>query len=436
MLANILLLVQIFIAIGIVIFVHELGHFIMARLRGVRVDKFSLGFGPRLFGFKKGDTDYMISLFFFFGGFVKMAGEDPEKREKFEKWEYFGQPWWSRCLIVFAGPFMNFVFAYIVFVLMMCIGVKLPDYSTVVGAVEVNSAAGKAGLKYKDEILSVDGRGVKTWNGLFLELKGKKKVLLDVVSGKSAKKLNLELPEDNDPGIVPYLPPVIESVSPASPAYTGGLAEGDEVLKINGTAVTQFSDIGRATVLSEGKELIFEVKRGGKIINRTVKPVKDPIVTNRYMIGITSKAPYFVYERIGVIRALGAGVEQVYSISRLQLVAISKLVTGKMSAKESLGGPVMIVQSAANMAKKGMNDFIFFFAFVSVALGLFNLIIPIPVVDCGVLLMFLFEGIRGKPLSFKVQNMLAQGGFFLLIGLALLVTWNDIARMVARHLLK
>ena len=209
-----------------------------------------------------------------------------------------------------------------------------------------------------------------------------------------------------------------------------------QIVKINGAAILQFSDIGKATVASEGKDLIFEVKRQEKLLTRTVKPVKDTLVSNRYIIGITSKAPFFYYERIGVFKALYLGLDQVYSISRLQVVAIYKLITGKMSAKESLGGPVMIVQSAANMAKKGMNDFIFFFAFVSVALGLFNLIIPIPVVDCGVLLMFLLEGIRGKPLSFKVQNILAQGGFFLLIGLAVVVTWNDIARMIARHLLK
>ena len=282
----------------------------------------------------------------------------------------------------------------------------------------------------------MDGKDIKTWNGFYSEFKNKKSVLLKVVSGKAAKEVKIELPEDHILGLMPYVPPVVESVSPASPAYIGGLTEGDEIVKINGAAILQFSDIGKATVASEGKDLIFEVKRQEKLLTRTVKPVKDTLVSNRYIIGITSKAPFFYYERIGVFKALYLGLDQVYSISRLQVVAIYKLITGKMSAKESLGGPVMIVQSAANMAKKGMNDFIFFFAFVSVALGLFNLIIPIPVVDCGVLLMFLLEGIRGKPLSFKVQNILAQGGFFLLIGLAVVVTWNDIARMIARHLLK
>ena len=436
MLTNILLIFQIVIAIGIVIFVHELGHFTMARIRGVRVDKFSLGLGPRLFGFKRGDTDYMISLFFFFGGFIKMAGEDPENRQKFEKWEYFGQPWWSRSLIVFSGPFMNFVFAYIVFVLMMTIGVKIPDYTTVIGGVEKSSIAEKAGLKFKDEILAVDGKEVKTWSGLYKEFKDKKSVVLKLSSGSKNREVKLDLPKDMLLGINQYVPPVIESVSPASPAYVRGLTEGDEVLKINGTAVFQFTDIGKATVASEGKELVFEVKRDGKVITRKVKPIKDTIVSNRYIIGITSKAPFYYYERIEILKALGLGVEQVYSISRLQIVAIGKLITGKMSAKDSLGGPVMIVQSAANMAKRGMNDFIFFFAFVSVALGLFNLIIPIPIVDCGVLLMFILEGIRGKPLSFKVQNILVQGGVFFMIALGVIITWNDIARMVARYFIK
>ncbi|MFH1074582.1 MAG: RIP metalloprotease RseP [Candidatus Firestonebacteria bacterium] len=433
---KILLALQIFIAVGVVILVHELGHFMMARYMGVRVDKFSLGFGPRLFGFKRGDTDYMICLFFFFGGFVKMAGEDPENREKFEKWEYFGQPWWSRALIVFAGPFMNFVFAYIVFVLLMSIAIKVPDYTTRIGGVEKNSLAEKAGFKYNDEILSVNGKEVKSWSALYNEFADKKNVVIKVTEGGKSRELKLDYSKDKSLGISPFVLPVIDSVSPGSPAYAAGLNEGDEVRKIDGIAVNQFADIGKATIASEGKEMLFEIKRGKEILTRKVKPMKDAIVTNKYIIGISSRPPSFTYEKVNFFKSLGLAGEQVYSISKLQLVAISKLVTGKMSAKESLGGPVMIVQSAANMAKRGMNDFIFFFAFISVALGLFNLIIPIPVVDCGVLILFILEGIRGKPVSFKVQSFLAQAGFFLLIAMAILVTWNDIAKIVARNLIK
>src|SRR3989339_119471 len=537
---KILLALQIFIAVGVVILVHELGHFLMARYMGVRVDKFSLGFGPRLFGFKRGDTDYMVCLFFFFGGYVKMAGEDPENRQKFEKWENFGQPWWSRALIVFAGPFMNFVFAYVVFVLLMSFAIKVPDYTTRIGGVEKNSIAEKAGLKYKDEILSVNGKEVKSWSDfvkkfdneknnvlkvtdggkkrvfkikysesgipgvssselpviesvsseidgfekgdeilkidgvaikqftdiekafiasagkeILFEVKRGKEILtrkvkpmkdavftneciLKINDGGKSRELKLEYSKNNVLGISPFVLPVIDSVSPGSPAYAAGLNEGDEILKINGAVVSQFADIGKATITSEGKEMLFEIKRekNKEVITRKVKPMKDAIVTNKYIIGISSKAPLSSYEKVNFFKSLGLAGVQVYSISKLQLVAISKLVTGKMSARESLGGPVMIVQSAANMAKKGMNDFIFFFAFISVALGLFNLIIPIPVVDCGVLILFILEGIRGKPVSFKVQSFLAQAGFFLLIALAVLVTWNDIAKIVTRNLIK
>ena len=523
---KLLLAIQIFVAVGIVILVHELGHFLMARYRGVRVDKFSLGFGPRLFGFKRGDTDYMICLFFFFGGFVKMAGEDPENREKFEKWEYFGQPWWSRSLIVFAGPFMNFVFAYIVFVLIMTIGVKYPDHTTRIGSVEKYSIAEKAGLKKNDEILSVNGQEVKSWSEFVDKFNKEKTPVLLVTDGKKPREIKLDYLKDKGPEyIIPvigsvtagspafaagfkegdevlkidgasinefadivkataaskgkelvfelkrdkktvkctvkpmkdsviankyiigiravpfpdisyYESPVIDSVSPGTPAYKAGLNEGDEVLKINGVAIDQFLEIGKATMTSEGKEMLFEIKRGKEIITRKVTPMKDNVVTNSYIIGISGKAPFYKYDRTNFFKALGYAGERIYYISKLQLVAISKLITGKMSAKDSLGGPVMIVQSAANMAERGMSEFITFFAFISVALGLFNLIIPIPVVDCGVLLLFILEGIRGKPVSFKVQNILAQGGFFLLIALAVIITWNDIAKIVLRNLIK
>src|SRR3989339_433270 len=481
---KILLALQIFIAVGVVILVHELGHFLMARYMGVRVDKFSLGFGPRLFGFKRGDTDYMVCLFFFFGGYVKMAGEDPENRQKFEKWEYFGQPWWSRALIVFAGPFMNFVFAYVVFVLLMSFAIKVPDYTTRIGGVEKNSIAEKAGLKYKDEILSVNGKEVKSWSDFVKKFDNEKNNVLKVTDGGKKRVFKIKYSESGIPGVSSSELPVIESVS----SEIDGFEKGDEILKIdgvaikqftdiekafiasagkeilfevkrgkeiltrkvkpmkdavftnecilkiNGAVVSQFADIGKATITSEGKEMLFEIKRekNKEVITRKVKPMKDAIVTNKYIIGISSKAPLSSYEKVNFFKSLGLAGVQVYSISKLQLVAISKLVTGKMSARESLGGPVMIVQSAANMAKKGMNDFIFFFAFISVALGLFNLIIPIPVVDCGVLILFILEGIRGKPVSFKVQSFLAQAGFFLLIALAVLVTWRDIAATISQ----
>ncbi|OGV12013.1 MAG: RIP metalloprotease RseP, partial [Stygiobacter sp. RIFOXYA2_FULL_38_8] len=196
---KLLLAIQIFVAVGIVILVHELGHFLMARYRGVRVDKFSLGFGPRLFGFKRGDTDYMVCLFFFFGGFVKMAGEDPENRVKFEKWEYFGQPWWSRSLIVFAGPFMNFVFAYIVFVLIMTIGVKYPDHTTRIGSVEKYSIAEKAGLKKNDEILSVNGQEVKSWSEFVDRFNKEKTPVLLVTDGKKPREIKLDYLKDKGP---------------------------------------------------------------------------------------------------------------------------------------------------------------------------------------------------------------------------------------------
>src|SRR3989339_206909 len=431
---KILLALQIFIAVGVVILVHELGHFLMARYMGVRVDKFSLGFGPRLFGFKRGDTDYMVCLFFFFGGYVKMAGEDPENRQKFEKWEYFGQPWWSRALIVFAGPFMNFVFAYVVFVLLMSFAIKVPDYTTRIGGVEKNSIAEKAGLKYKDEILSVNGKEVKSWSDFVKKFDNEKNNVLKVTDGGKKRVFKIKYSESGIPGVSSSELPVIESVS----SEIDGFEKGDEILKIDGVAIKQFTDIEKAFIASAGKEILFEVKRekNKEVITRKVKPMKDAIVTNKYIIGISSKAPLSSYEKVNFFKSLGLAGVQVYSISKLQLVAISKLVTGKMSARESLGGPVMIVQSAANMAKKGMNDFIFFFAFISVALGLFNLIIPIPVVDCGVLILFILEGIRGKPVSFKVQSFLAQAGFFLLIALAVLVTWNDIAKIVTRNLIK
>ena len=176
--------------------------------------------------------------------------------------------------------------------------------------------------------------------------------ILKINDGGKSRELKLEYSKNNVLGISPFVLPVIDSVSPGSPAYAAGLNEGDEILKINGAVVSQFADIGKATITSEGKEMLFEIKRekNKEVITRKVKPMKDAIVTNKYIIGISSKAPLSSYEKVNFFKSLGLAGVQVYSISKLQLVAISKLITGKMSAKDSLGGPVMIVQSAANMA--------------------------------------------------------------------------------------
>jgi len=500
---------EIIIALGLVVFFHELGHFIVAKLRGVKVLKFSLGFGPKLIGVKKGDTDYVISALPF-GGYVKMAGEDlTEGNLTGEKWEFFGQPWWSRILIVVLGPIMNFVLALITFILISWYGIRIPTYSTVIGNVEVGSTAEKSGFKPLDKIVSVDDKLVFCWyefekyifeksrvnvkilregkeisidsrinekgiTGLKLnkdlvvvsnvdkdsiaEVSGfkpfdriisingkslssqsefkklsleKSSVVVKVLRGNKELKIKSYVSEKGIDGLEPNIPPVIDSVNPGSPAYKSGLKSGDIILAINNKPISQWLELQKAVLASEGKELNLKIKRGKDIIYRSITPVRDDILTKRFLIGVSPTAEFSYKERQNFIESIKTGFEKVYFLTILQLKGIYMIITNKISIKDSLGGPVMIVQAAASVAQKGLIDFLGFFGFINVSLGLINLF-PIPLVDGGYILVFLIEGIRRKPLSVKYMQIFQQVGFVIIILIAIIVTYNDILRILNR----
>ncbi|MFH1825029.1 MAG: RIP metalloprotease RseP [Candidatus Firestonebacteria bacterium] len=431
--------IKVIIALGVVIFFHELGHFIVAKLRGVKVLKFSLGFGPKLIGVKKGDTEYVISALPF-GGYVKMAGEDLKEGNLIgEKWEFFGQPWWSRILIVVVGPIMNFALAVITFIFIFWYGIDFPTYSTQVGSVEVGSNAEKSGFKPFDKIVSVDAKLVSSWyefekyvfeRSQFKE-KGLSYFVVKVLREDKELEIKSEVSEKGMAGLEPNILPIIDSVNPGSPAYKSGLKCGDEILAVNNKPISQWLEFQKVVLTCGGKELSLKIKRLEAIIFKNVVPVKDNILTKRFLIGISPKTNLFYKERLGVVESIKNGFEKVYFLTVLQLKAIYMIITNKVSAKDSLGGPVMVIQVASSAAQKGLIDFLGFFAFINASLGLVNLL-PIPLVDGGYILVFLIEGIRRKPLSVKYMQIFQQIGLFIIISIAVLVTYNDVLRILSR----
>lgn len=352
-----LTLIATIIVLGSLIFVHEFGHFLVAKLVGIKVLVFSLGFGRKVFGFTLGETDYRVSILPL-GGYVKLAGESPEEEleEADEESAFVKQPLWKRFATVAAGPFFNLFFA--LFILMMVFVVKgVPlGLSTDIGSVKKDSPAMKAGLRSGDRVLAVNGKRVGEWAELSDLVQGAKGAEIEITVEREAKELSF-------------------LVAPK---------------------MTTYKDLA-------GKE------------------------QKRYLIGITALGT-ILYENVGVGEALVQASVYSWNITRLTVVIIKKLLVREISAT-NLAGPIGIAQMAGQQAKKGLVDLIFFTALLSINLGILNLL-PIPIFDGGHLLFFTIEFIQRKPLSERNQAIAQRAGLVIVIMLAILVFYNDIARLV------
>lgn len=249
----VIIAIEIILGIGVLIFVHELGHFLVAKYRGIKVEKFSLGFGPKLLGFKIGETEYMISLILF-GGYVKMAGENPGEPLKGEKWEYLVQPWWSRLMVVFAGPAMNYILAIFIFSSLWYFGMKIPEFTDepVIGDIMPSYPAYRSGIKSGDRVLDINGKKIKRWTELSetIHNSANKKVSLTVIRNSKKFKVNLipKLDENIKKGLIGVSPKIekytIKKLSIDKAILTGT----NQTLNITGMFFVWFKDLIRGKV--------------------------------------------------------------------------------------------------------------------------------------------------------------------------------------------
>ncbi|MEK6645602.1 MAG: RIP metalloprotease RseP [Candidatus Firestonebacteria bacterium] len=427
---SIIIGLEVALFLGIVIFIHELGHFFMAKKRGVKVEKFSLGFGPKIIGFKRGDTEYLISVIPF-GGYVKMAGENPEEELKGEKWEYLSQPFWARILIVTAGPFMNFVLAFILFSLVYAIGMNIPTYSTKIGIVKTESEASKLDIRVGDIITEIDGKNISNWEQLMrvFPKEGKVQIVLTRNQEKLTKELIVE--KDKDFGILPYRLPIVGSIVPMYPAEKAGLKPNDLIISIEGKEIKQWDEMSEIIYANPEKEISITVKRDDKILDFKLTPKateSEKINIKKIgLIGISPPVEMVYKERFGIFNSIGRGFTQTITLTGVIADWFLKLLTGGVSVKESLGGPILIGQIAVKQAKAGLTDLMNFIAFLSLNLFILNLL-PVPIFDGGHVVLCLIEGIRRKPLSLKIQTVLNHIGFAIIILLMVFATYNDIIR--------
>ncbi len=418
------------VALGLLIFVHELGHFLAARFFGVKVETFSIGFGPKLFKFRCCQTEFAVSLIPL-GGYVKMAGEDPGKPVESPD-EFYAKPPWQRIVIALAGPVMNLLLAVVFFTVSFSMGRYVPSYQ--VEAARVGFSLSKnTSLKPGDIIVRANGNPVKNWKELnqIVALNPDRDISLEVKRDNHLQTVVVHTGVDKRSGIgvlpvVPAIKPVIGRVIKGSPAEKAGLKPGDVILRINGRDITRWEQVVELIGNSKGKPVILTVLRNGKKIKITVYPVFNKRV-RRYTIGIVPKVD-MVFVKYPIPEAFKKGIEEFKSQTSLFFTFLYKLVTGQASVK-SLGGPILIAEVAGKAAQAGVSSFIYFLGFISLQLGYFNLL-PLPVLDGGLIVLFLIEILRRKPVSRQFIERFQQVGLAIIGLLMAVVFYNDVMRLI------
>jgi len=432
-----------FLVLGVLVILHEAGHFLVARFLGAQADVFSFGFGKRIWGFERGGTDYRISLIPF-GGYVRIPGLGPDESdvagsEEIDE-DYELLPRWKRALILFGGPVTNMVAAPLFLAVAFMIGMNVPAYRSelpVVGWVEPDSPATEAGIQAGDKVLSLDGRTIGSWEelensmlssggqevGLRIERSGREQDI--VLTPKKMTRYALGYS-----GLLPPLDARIVQTIPNSPAFRAGLKAGDLILSVNGEAVQQFYDLIRLISPHPKEKVEIVVDRDGREMSFELVPDDQG---GEGKIGIAMIFPQKI-ERFGPIAALGAAVRDCRRMTSDTFRVLGRLLTGKASIKQ-MSGPIDIARISGQAAKSGLHSLIWLMGVISLQLGIFNLL-PIPVLDGGHLTIIAVETAMRRDLSLKLKERILEIGFIALMVLMVVVVFNDILKILPENLYK
>lgn len=441
------------VAVGIIVIVHEFGHFWVARRVGVRVLRFSVGFGKPLLRRRFGadNTEFVVAAIPL-GGYVKMLDEREVEVAPQERHRAFNtQSLSSRAAIVAAGPAINFVLALVAYALTFMMGVT--GLTPLVGGVEDGSPAATAGFERGDRLVAIGDHDVASWSDARLRLidrsmDGGKEAVEVTVTAASGDRVErplgvsgVTLEEGQQDPVqklgfhywFPDLPPLITQVQPDSPAAAAGLQGGDRVVRANGEPIDDWRAWVEYVREHPGETLSVTIKRDDETRELSLTPAETEQGVGQ--IGAYGPEPdadererMFTTVRHGPIDATTEGLAKTWEVSRLTVRVVVRLVTGE-AALSNISGPVTIAQYAGESAQIGVSQFIGFLALISISIGILNLL-PIPVLDGGHLLYFLIEAIRGKPLSERAQGIGQQIGLVVLFGLMTLALYNDFHRLV------
>jgi regulator of sigma E protease len=439
------------IALGVLVTIHEFGHFWVARRCGVKVLRFSIGFGtPLLRWHDRQGTEFVVAAIPL-GGYVKMLDE----REAEVAPEQFSQafnrkPVGQRIAIVAAGPLANFMLAFVFFWLLAMLGSQ--QVRPVIGAVAPASLAASAGLLAGQELVAINGQPVTGWAAVNLQLvrrlgeSGTLEVLVREADSNVQSLHQLQLHDwlqgvaEPDPisalGVQPWRPeitPILAELDPDGPAFAAGFKVGDRLLSLNAEPLTQWQQVVDKVRGLAGQRVLFSVQRGDQVIEVpvTLAARGDAAALSGYL-GAGVQAPEWPAEMLRKVsfnpaEAVVEGLQRTWTMSALTLDSMKKMLIGQLSVK-NLSGPITIAKVAGASAQSGIGDFLNFLAYLSISLGVLNLL-PIPVLDGGHLLFYLVEWVRGRPLPERVQAWGMQIGISMIVGVMLLALVNDLGRL-------
>jgi len=425
-------LVSFLFVLGVLIFVHELGHFLAARRLGVRVLTFSLGFGPKILKFTRGDTEYCVSAIPL-GGYVKMAGESPDDPRSGAPDEFLSKSKWERFQILIMGPVMNIVLAVVVLAIVLAQGAEVPAYEDqppVVGAVKMNSPAERVGIVVGDRILSVAGDAVPTWKDMAIAIGTRANRPVELTLDRGGRTMSLEVRpsaegryEIGDLGVLPDISPIAQKVEPPDAAARGGMKAGDVIYAVNGKRMIFPEDLKEAIASHPEEPIDVEVRRAGAPLHLSITPDRRP--TGGW-IGITIVEPTRSFKP-GPFEAVRLSVVQNATSGVMIFKILGGLFTGSTSVRQ-LQGPVGIAQLSGESAEAGFIHLLSLMAVISLNLGLLNLM-PVPVLDGGHILIMALEGVARRDFSMAVKEKMLLAGFVVLMMLMVTVIYNDLTRI-------
>jgi len=432
------MIVSVSVVLGVMVLVHEWGHFIVAKSFGVRVEIFSIGFGTRLWGYKRGDTDYRVSALPL-GGYVKMAGDNPLEERKGDPDEFLSKPRWQRVLIALAGPAMNIILSVVLVAGIYMRGSKQPaflDRPMVLVGVLQDSAAQKAGLMPGDRIVSVNGVNNPTWDRAQLELMSTLPGhMLSIVADRNGQQLSLSVPAAASVEDVFGYPQdrlIVSAVSPGTPAERSGLMAGDVITKVNGIELANGAEFPPIVEKSHSQPLDLEVQRGDRTLHVQLRPqqVNSPSGTPRWQIGVMRTGD-LVDRRLSFGSAIVESVGMNALMTRQVAYVVVELFRGKISLNQ-LEGPLGIAKESGRAAREGVAELLSLMAMIGVNLAVLNLL-PIPPLDGGHILMLFIEGTIRRDLSMRVKERFVTVSMVFLLLVFAIVMYNDVLRLIPHH---
>lgn len=427
------------IALGVIILVHEAGHLLVAKAFGVRVLAFSLGFGKRLFGFRRGETEYRVSMVPL-GGYVRLGGENPDEVSDDPR-EFLNKPRWQRVLVYIAGPAMNVVLAILLMTGLFAVGTTVGTSvvgdvgrdEAMVGAVAEGLPAAEAGLRPGDLLVSVGGEPVASWQDFATEVSFSPGEPLELGVERGGERFDVTVvPVEvkpygfGDVGVIPRQVPRVLQLMEDQPAAAAGLREGDELVTVAGRPVVSTGDLIAHLQEHPGEEVVLGVRRGDERLDVAVVPEDQ---------GGVGKIGAYIgsYVRYPLGQAFVASVRFNWDITVRTLGVLGKIITREVAARTAVSGPIDIASLSGEALRQGPDRLIYLMAVISLSIAIFNLL-PIPLLDGGQIFILLIESVRGRDLSLGIKERIQQVGFVLIIMLMAAVILMDITKRLPDNL--